>query len=213
MKQHRHKSIEQIRSATLLIQAIHVEWGRLSRGAPQAVARNGIPEAVSFPIPAAPIKDPHYHIHHLFYSEANKFQQPHFETVETKAKNKHLNYDCVRRRPWALVVIMPHTTVKILEPGDETVRYDRVGISWLTNTNGLNVTYMHTSGVPRTPPASFTLESGQWMRIRYNARYSVQAGWVYDKWAFNIGTFDNPSPDVFLSTRPSYIHSQMSKLW
>lgn len=212
MKKHRHKSIEKVRSATLLIQAIHVEWSRLSRGAPQAAARNSIPEAVSFPIPADPIEDPHYHIHHLYYSEADKFQQPHLEfDVETKAKDEHLNYGCVRRRPWALVVIMPHTAVKILEPGDETVQYDRVGISWLTN--GLNVTYRHTSGAPQTPQAVFTLESEQWMRIRYNARYSVQAGWVYDKWVFNIGVFDNPPLEVFLSTRPSYIHSQMSKLW
>jgi hypothetical protein len=195
---------------TLLLQVVHVEWSKAARGGVLASARNQVPEAFPLVLPSTPA-GPSYLIHHIFYSEADSFQHPYYDALEVKSANERTHYASERRRFHALFVMIPHTAVIQSEvPGEEMIRYDRISLNWKADTVTGN--YRHIDGAPYSTRSRFILQQEQWIRVRYNARYSVDAGWVYDKWVFNIGLFKSPSPDVFLTTIPTKQYSYMSQL-
>ncbi|HKQ76242.1 MAG TPA: hypothetical protein VJ810_21285 [Blastocatellia bacterium] len=86
----------------------------------------------------------------------------------------------------------------------------------------LRVTYEYDpriGGMPRRysyrgepTNSSFDLCLNQWGRVKYNGRFSDDAGWWYLKVVFNIGWFDGVSQDVFVSTRPEHTIDQMATL-
>jgi hypothetical protein len=145
-----------------------------------ARARNLVPEASLLPLPSLPTNGSSYLIHHRFYSEADGFQHPYYDEIEVKPATQPTQYIAKRRRLHALSVIVPHTALTAEVISDTTIRYDRISLQWQSEC--VVIQYHHTSGLASTS----TLEPDQWVRLRYNRRYAVDAGWVYDKWVFNI---------------------------
>jgi hypothetical protein len=197
-------------TCTLLVQVIHTEWSKTARGGPLAVARNQVPTALPLTLPFLPANEASYLIHQVFYSEADGFQHPYHDTVEIRPARERTHYASKRSRPHALSVMMPNTMVVSEPVGEETIRYDRVNLDWSGDT--ITIGYGAIDGAPYTAPVTFTLEPDQWARIQYNARYAVDAGWVYDKWVFNLGLFHLPDSSAFLTTTPCKVLSRMSRL-
>ena len=133
-----------------------------------------------------------------------------YDAVEIKPANERTHYVSKRSRVHALFVMMPHTAVVSEIFGAETIRYDRISLDWSADT--ITIGYRYTDGVPYTAPATLTLEPDRWARIQYNARYSVDAGWVYDKWVFNVGLFRHPDLSIFLTTKPRNVLSRIAQL-
>ena len=65
-------------ACTLLLQVIHTEWSKAARGSLLAAARNLIQKALPITLPPLPADEPTYLIHHVFYSEADSFQNPYY---------------------------------------------------------------------------------------------------------------------------------------
>jgi hypothetical protein len=174
------------------------------------------PRVTRFQSPAhSPCHHVHPHsrliFHHRFYSEANRFQQPYHDSVEIKPTTEPTHYDSHRSRLHALTVVMPHTTIVPKLFGDELIRYDRIKLHW--NTDTVRMQYGYTDGAPYTMPGSVVVRQEHWLRVQYNARYSVDAGWVYDQWVFNIGLFRNPDAQIFVRTTPERVHAHLAQLW
>jgi hypothetical protein len=143
-------------ACTLLLQAIHIEWSQAARGGVLATTRNHVPEAFPLTLSSSPAKQPSYLIHHLFYSEADRFEQPYYDAIEVKPASERTHYISKRRRLHALFVAMPHTAVQPEVFGEETIRYDRLSLDW--KADRLILDYRYTDGFPYSTPARFTLE-------------------------------------------------------
>src|SRR5690349_5686419 len=113
----------------LVVQAIHTEWSKESRGGLQATARNTVPETAPLTLPQHLDPDVSYVIHHHFYSEATGFTQPFYDAVEQHPANIQTHYVCRRQRLHAPFIVMPHTVFVSEIIGPELIRYDRIHIT------------------------------------------------------------------------------------
>ncbi len=208
-----NQTLPQPEACTLLVQAIQTEWSKAARGGALATARGRVPEALRVPLPVAPCDEPYYLVQHVIYVEDDGFEHPCSEIVDTRPADKHTHYVCER----AFWHYAPLTVqVKTVPPeaifGD-TIHFDRIHIHW--KVNSATITYRaddRAYGAPDTKPGTLIIAGDQWSRIDYNLRYSVEDGWVYEKWVFNVGLFHKPRRNVFLRTEPHAVLSHMSRL-
>jgi hypothetical protein len=63
------------------------------------------------------------------------------------------------------------------------------------------------------PSKRMYLQPGQWGRVLYNGRFSYEEGWWFEKRVFNIGLLEKVEEDIFISSQPTQVISQMAKLW
>ena len=171
-----------------VVQSITTGWSKQSRGAPGAIKRNAVPEALIIPLAGRP-KAGCGLIEHLsgFY-EYNDFEDPNptlaFESFDPE---EAVRYGCV-----------------LVRKQDEGLR-----VSWEYRPED--------AGMPLRPTKrhdSFHLNPNQWGQVIYNGRYSSdEGGWWYKKTVLNIGLFDAPEAKVFVETTPAVVFDKTAILY
>jgi hypothetical protein len=173
----------------IIIQKIQTGWSKKSRGGKMATERNAVPEALA--IPMEKLKDPIDGLieHSISYYEWQGFSSPQHSSLTQEAAEK-VRFDCL-----------------VIEPlGAEL----KVIFEYDGKYAGMPVRYTPPGGKPST---RMHLQPGQWGRVLYNGRFAVEEGWWYDKKVFNIGLFEKLEEDLFTSSQPAQVLSQMAKLW
>ncbi len=208
-----NRTLPQPEACTLLVQAIRTEWSKAARGGVLATARNHVPEAFPVPLPLTQPAERYYLVHHLTYAEEDGFRHPRDETVDARPADKHTQYVCERAFWYRAPLRVQVKTVPPEAIFGETIHFDRIHIHW--KVNSITISYRtddRAYGAPDTKPGVLIVAGDQWARINYNFRYSIEYGWVYERWVFNIGLFHKPRRNVFRRTAPDAVLSRMSRL-
>jgi hypothetical protein len=169
-----------------IIQSITTDWDKQSRGAPGAIKRNAIPEALLIPLEKCP-RVPYALLEHVVvFSQWRNFDDP-----------------------------QPTISVEAFEP-EETIRRRCARIQKLASGLRVSWNYTpQDAGMPLRPSKKndlFDLSLNQWGRVLYNGRFSEEGGWWYRKTVLNIGLFENPVASVFIETSPIVVMDKMAKL-
>jgi len=168
------------------IQAICTRWNKPSRGGTDALPRNCVPEAVSFPPPASAPKPGNYVFHRSTFTDKNGFAAPTSSSLG------------------ATPYCPPNTGGITLSFENDALH---VAYQW---DRGQGAPERYSA---RVEP--FRLAPGQWGRVRYNGRLSDfdNGTWWYEKWVYNVGLFSSPPPSVFVTTEPGKVFTQIAHLW
>lgn len=153
----------------LIVQEVVTHWSKASRGAPGAVARNGVPDTLVVPVPGG-LADPFtVVVHHSDFPEARAFKKVN-ESVSLAEPTAELTLGCV----W--IVPDPELT-------QVTYHYDFSG--------GLPERW--------SQPRSKCLSVGEWGQVLYNGRFSLgwHCFWSYTKRVVNVGLFEHPVQAAF----------------
>lgn len=163
----------------LYAQIIKTSWTKSSRGGALATTRNAVPLALPMP----DLQGGTLQVQHLFYSEGTAFKSP-----STKSK---------------LLDITPE------------LRYEHG--SFALDWNGVELRtelrdsdwYLGAPGIKSTNPkiGHYTLESGQWVRLRWQGRFSDwdTGNWWYEHTCINVAHFEgNEQFDLFLKSEPTH---------
>jgi hypothetical protein len=175
--------------ARIIIQNINTAWSKQSRGGKLASERNAVPEALLFPL-EKPRKSAGGLIEHcLAYTEWEGFSTASYSSLIEEPAGK-IRTGCV-----------------LIEPvGGEL----KVIFEYDTARAGMPIRYSPPGGKPST---RMRLQAGQWGRVLYNGRTASEETWWYDKVVINVGLFKTLREDVFVSTQPTQVISQMARLW
>jgi len=167
------------------IQAICTCWDKSSRGGTDALPRNRVPEAVSFPPSASAPKPGEYVVHRSTFTAKNGFAAPTSSLGVT---------------PYC----PPNAGGITLALDDDALH---VAYQW-DRSQGAPERYS-------AKVDAFRLSPGQWGRVRYNGRLTDfdNGTWWYEKWVYNIGLFSSPPSSVFVTTEPVKVFTQMAYLW
>lgn len=202
----------------VLLQEITVRWHKASRGAPEAVARNRVPEVHALPAnppnTSWPSRFQHsapqvlpppdatgnraadIFLHHVVYGEGNQFQAPHVQYWIALHS----------RLPEPSTLHLPHWNVPSLT---------------LTGTGDglqLQFSWSHEIGAPpryhRHMQEQILLAAGQWLQVRFNGRHIYQddGTWYYEKHVLNIGLADAFVPAMFVIGPPDHQLSDFADL-
>ena len=76
-------------------------------------------------------------------------------------------------------------------------------------------TYIDQYGAEFPIMKSLLIRQHQWKKIRYNARFAGgdTGHWYYEKYVANVALVDRLTTDIFLSSAPDEVYSQMADLW
>jgi hypothetical protein len=171
---------------TVAIQEIRTIWSKASRGGAAAARRNAVPEAALFP-PAGSPSAPAIVRQRQVYGEANDFAEP-LESEAVESTSDSISIGCV--------------TIGV-SAGRVTVAYE-----YDYRCGGLPPRHSRPGAGGRDELA---VEPGRWVRVRYNGRFSGDVWW-YEKVVVNVGLFERPAPDMFVSTEPAEEISRMAEL-
>lgn len=174
----------------IVIQKIHTAWSKNSRGGKLATERNAVPDALA--IPAEKLQKPIQGMieHSIIYSEWRGFPTPSSERfLLTRESDGKIRFGC-------LVIDPIGAGLKVIFEYD--ARYA-----------GMPVRHASRGG---EPSIYMQLQPRQWGRVLYNGRFSAN-NWWYEKTVVNIGLFEKPEEDLFISNQPDQVISQMAKLW
>ncbi|MEM7352946.1 MAG: hypothetical protein AAF657_19270 [Acidobacteriota bacterium] len=195
----------------LCIQAIHVQWSKLARGAPLARQRNQVPCALPLSLDAEAVPSSGTLFHYSVYSEADAFAEPCFARCEAHPPGEIYRYDLVRMRPHGLALAMPHSTVRQTASEDDYFQLAGFGIPWAAEAKLFEL----RGHVPPSPGSrlAFALSPGQWGRLRWNRRSTVDAGTIYEQWTVNVAWVLRWQEDVFTAVAPSHRYEKLKNLW
>jgi hypothetical protein len=171
----------------LIVQQIQTYWTKASRGAPAAVRRNAVPEALPVPAPGAhwPGPAPSRLHHKLWFSESKDFRTPAEEVILDPVFNP-----------------LPVGCVSILHR-DEVVwtefRYDG-----------------QFAGQPDRGVLRKKIRTGpnEWAQVAYNGRFThgYDGYQWYVKLVVNVGVFSEFAADVFTRAKPTAVFRSMGPL-
>lgn len=168
----------------LVIQCISNGWLKKDRGGKGATLRNRIPEAVPLIGLPNPMPDATTLIRQYVPFGVN----PHFRKQKAQVEIK----TCTIHK-WRT--------------------FDCVQVR--AENNVLFIQYAGQNGAPaRFPyPVQLQLNTGDWVRVRYNGRFTDWEGnWYYRKTVLNIGLFEKVARSSFLG-EPTRTISDMADLW
>jgi hypothetical protein len=178
----------------LMVQIISTSWRQDQSGGKQATIRNQSPEALKLPSLADPL-----------------FSAPLSEPTFVVDKPRHI-LQCGGR--W----VRYPTEELLLQSAREDLLCDAIRVEFREGGLHVNLEWGPGCGMPRrhSIPDMLVMRPGQWARIRYNSRTSAlyyDGTWVYQKWVFNIGVFNEIKPRVFIDSEPKKICSLMKEMW
>jgi hypothetical protein len=173
----------------IMVQEIRTHWSKKSRGGKLATERNAVPDAVA--IPGEKIKKPMRGLieHSVAYNEWQGF---------SLCERSSLTQEPAGRVRLGRLLIEPI--------GEEL----HISFENYAKYEGMLIRPAQSEGLLLT---RMRLQSRQWGRVLYNERFSYEEGWWFEKRVFNIGLFEKFEGDVFVSTKPAQVISQMAKLW
>jgi hypothetical protein len=173
-------------SGNVFVQAVYTIWTKASRGAPQAAARNRLPDAFA-------LAD--YHLDQLLAGECYAKVLIHErDGFKPRASVEDFFSPCFRWR-W------PGVSIQFLN-NDKAVVVRYKHESW--------------QGAPNRshqPVVKYELVSDKLLRVKFNNRHVGPWGeWWYCLYAFSILRTESPSGEMFLAEPVKYI-SDLAELW
>lgn len=172
----------------MLIQEIVTRWTKASRGAPQAVGRNRVPEGLAFPEPFE-LPAGWWGYHRAIYDECTEFERPSHEVSVVDPSQ--------RSRVGLLELCEEATRLCVF------VRYDL----W----RGMPARDFPGDGATTE---AFELERGEMGRVCYCWRSShAEDTWSYQKTVVNIGNVEVLRADFFVGRTADKSYSDMPDLW
>jgi hypothetical protein len=169
----------------LIIQEIVSRWTKLSRGAPEAVKRNSVPESLVIPRLNATIENDSWIYQKEIFDEYKSFEDP-FKQADVLKPFKMNRFG---------IAEISSLDNKVLI----TINY----ASW----DGAPIRDYKEK-------KAFTLSMNESGQLRYNWRISYdEGGWAYQKSVLNIGLASNLDSKLFIVNKPKYIYEDMPSLW
>ena len=173
----------------LLIQKIHTQWTKKSRGGQSAAHRSAVPDLFPLQIPSEPVKDDLFARHHIGCDEWNNFVPQYI--VETRKISYLLHHECleVELRDGVCKVFYVH-------------RPERV-----------RALIRGHSGYPKNVA---TLLPGEWCQVIFNGRTTIYdtGEWCYNKMVYNCFSGDLIAlSNSFPSNGPKCCKKDLSHLW
>jgi hypothetical protein len=172
-----------------IIQIIHCNWTKMSRGMPNAALRNTVPERLPIPLDLIDSQTAVRSLYHeVFFEEKNEFQNP-------------------RVRLFTNLVILPVSgCTKIENTSQEIIAIYRYHSS------------QSRGGAPNRGALQHRLKSSlnNWVQVMENGRFShgfMGGDWKYQKIVVNAGLFDCLNTDYFIDQPPTQTFSSMADLW
>ncbi|MCA9039207.1 MAG: hypothetical protein KDA65_02540 [Planctomycetaceae bacterium] len=180
--------------ATLIVQHILITWTKASRGGPLAERRSEIP--VAFPVPHPPPvydRNENYIVHKVDFGERNEFVSPiRSQTILRSIDTKFSTTNC---------------TVEFTDAVADVVYEWRSGAP--------EQKFFDKSGTPVPVRKRLNVETGKWVRVEYNVRFSGYdcGNWFYEHSIINVALATPESLDIFVTSKPSAEFQQLSHLW
>ena len=166
----------------VVIQLIHTQWSKASRGGDGARQRSAFPTQLPLPIEsfAAPAT-----LHRVGFSEFSDFERR--ESVERGDAISALPV-----RDLALTRDGEKLAVKFIRDRQNAAIADRL----FPDESGNTVLEMD----------AFAIGAEEWGQLRYNSRYVDRdtGNWWYEQSVYNIGLFASVVGDRFVSTNPDH---------
>lgn len=170
-----------------IIQRIATHWTKQSRGAPGAISRNAIPEALRLPLEEWPPGGCTVVDHYSGFDERSGFEDRKSSiTFESLEFGRPVRYGAV-----------------LVQKEDGRLR-----VSWDYTSED--------AGMPLRPGKKkdvFELAPNRWGRVIYNGRFSGHDDWWYRKTVLNIGSFEKAVASVFVETVPDVVMDKTELLY
>ena len=176
-----------------LMQVISVRWTKASRGAPYATFRNALPEACEVLIPANTKRTASILLNTIVYDEKDSFENP--KILSRWFQEESCTHACFK---------VEHNTAQTIF----TCNLGELG----HNARPQRHYYDLKAGKYASTSKSFHISPGQWKRCLYNVRYTGYYGWFYQKHTANVTLIPEPFPDIFTTSKPAEIFSDMRPL-
>ena len=203
-------------SPLILVQLIRTRWEKSGRGAPEASARNRVPEALVLP-PAPP--DTQWPA-----SYRSPDLTPHPDPDEHRTPDLFLQlvayggyrYEKPAAQYWtALTSRLPEESSLVLH------KWDTPPILFQGVEDGLAVRFSwhEIPGAPARHSLHLwerrVLKPNQWLRIHFNARHTYfdGGGWYYTKHVLNIGLVEHYDLGIFINSAPDVECSDLARLF
>jgi hypothetical protein len=178
-------------SRRVVIQLIHTQWTKASRGGDGARLRNALPRQLPLPLEsfAAPVT-----LHRVAFSEFTNFERR--ETVDRADSPSALALRDLR-----LAFEGDQLAVKHVRDRQNAAIADRL--------------YPDESGNTVWELDAFVLAPDDWGQLHYNGRYvDMDTGnWWYEQSVYNIGLFTGVVVDRFTSTKPDFRFAELATLY
>jgi hypothetical protein len=191
--------VRQVRVAACgLVQVIQLRWGKSARGGQGARDRNAVPLAFEVSADELLGAADELVVVESRWGARNAFVEPLHRSLRRVATAAGYRFGCVSvsANPEALSVRYQYDTAHGGAP-------DR----WFFNS---------ATGFGEAPGRNFVVRPGQWVRIRYNGRFScVDTGnWWYEQVTVNVALFRGvPSGQVFVGSEPSQDLVALAEFW
>lgn len=174
-----------------------------------AALRNRVPDAL--PIAGDHVDQQSCLVNYVTFVETNNFSEPVTNSQMTHDLGKPVCYRNVYTGPHASGLVLPHSTLVLGSGHDDVFEFEGYAVRV---DHGLTVKQLLGHEFSSVGARHiFQLDEGEWGRIRFNWRFAVQAGTVYEQITLNIASTRVSDPRTFVATRPAQTHERLKQLF